>query len=346
MKIRKIMAIMAALVLSLSCMSAAVAEGDVPTLVISTWPANIDTISANVFKPFEEANNCKIVVDTGNNSERLAKLKENPDGYDIVYFSDYYVKQAISADLLLPVDASKIEGLSDLYDFCQDPNGGYGPGYTVTGFGILYDPTAFDYPITSWKQLWNEDVMGELALPDITVTSGPYVVEIAGKVAGVDPAVDENPAFELIKKLSDNGAIFYNGSGDLISKFELGEVSVAVCQDFDASTIRAAKEGLEYVIVPEEGSYLGINQVNITKSCKNPDLAYKFISWLISYDVQYKDALDRVEAPANTKVELTAEEAAGMCYGDAVKISSAPNWALYSERNDAWILRYNEEIYQ
>ena len=346
MKIRKIMAITAALVLSLSCVSAAVAEGDVPTLVISTWPANIDTISANVFKPFEEANNCKIVVDTGNNSERLAKLKENPDGYDIVYFSDYYVKQAISADLLLPVDASKIEGLSDLYDFCQDPNGGYGPGYTVTGFGILYDPTAFDYPITSWKQLWNEDVMGELALPDITVTSGPYVVEIAGKVAGVDPAVDENPAFELIKKLSDNGAIFYNGSGDLISKFELGEVSVAVCQDFDASTIRAAKEGLEYVIVPEEGSYLGINQVNITKSCKNPDLAYKFISWLISYDVQYKDALDRVEAPANTKVELTAEEAAGMCYGDAVKISSAPNWALYSERNDAWILRYNEEIYQ
>ena len=346
MKIRKIMAIMAALVLSLSCMSAAVAEGDVPTLVISTWPANIDTISANVFKPFEEANNCKIVVDTGNNSERLAKLKENPDGYDIVYFSDYYVKQAIAAELLQPVDASKIEGLSDLYDFCQDPNGGYGPGYTVTGFGILYDPTAFDYPITSWKQLWNEDVMGELALPDITVTSGPYVVEIAGKVAGVDPAVDENPAFELIKKLSDNGAIFYNGSGDLISKFELGEVSVAVCQDFDASTIRAAKEGLEYVIVPEEGSYLGINQVNITKSCKNPDLAYKFISWLISYDVQYKDALDRVEAPANTKVELTAEEAAGMCYGDAVKISSAPNWALYSERNDAWILRYNEEIYQ
>mgnify|MGYP004532431225 CR=1 FL=1 len=346
MKIRKIMAITAALVLSLSCMSAAVAEGDVPTLVISTWPANIDTISANVFKPFEEANNCKIVVDTGNNSERLAKLKENPDGYDIVYFSDYYVKQAIAADLLLPVDASKIEGLSDLYDFCQDPNGGYGPGYTVTGFGILYDPTAFDYPITSWKQLWNEDVMGELALPDITVTSGPYVVEIAGKVAGVDPATDENPAFELIKKLSDNGAIFYNGSGDLISKFDLGDVSVAMCQDFDASTIRAAKEGLEYVIVPEEGSYLGINQVNITKSCKNPDLAYKFISWLISYDVQYKDALDRVEAPANTKVELTAEEAAGMCYGDAVKISSAPNWALYSERNDAWILRYNEEIYQ
>lgn len=346
MMLRKLTAILAALVLALGCVSLASAEGDVPTLVISTWPANIDTITANVFTPFEEAHNCKIVVDTGNNSERLAKLKENPDGYDIVYFSDYYVKQAIAADLLLPADMTKIAGIDELYTFCQDPNSGYGPGYTVTGFGILYDPTVFDYPITSWKQLWNEDVMSELALPDITVTSGPYVVEIAGKVAGVDPAENEDPAFELIKQLSDNGAIFYTSSGDLVSKFELGEVAVAVCQDFDASTIRAAKEGLEYVIVPDEGSYLGINQVNITKSCQNVDLAYEFISWLISYDVQYKDALDRVEAPANMKVELTAEESDGMCYGDAVKISDAPNWDLYSERNDAWILRYNEEIYQ
>ena len=346
MKLRKLTAILAAMILVLSCVSVAAAEEEVPTLVISTWPANIDTITANVFKPFEEANNCKIVVDTGNNSERLAKLKENPDGYDVVYFSDYYVKQAIAADLLLPVDSSKIEGLSDLYEFCQNPNNGYGPGYTVTGFGILYDPTAFDDPITSWKQLWNDDVMSELAVPDITVTSGPYMVEIAGKVAGVSPEENEDPAFELIKKLADNGSIFYSSTGDLVSKFELGEVSVAVCQDFDASTIRAAKEGLEYVIVPEEGSYLGINQVNITKSCKNPELAYKFISWLISYDVQYEDALARVEAPANTKVELTEEQADGMCYGDAVTISSAPNWALYSERTDAWILRYNEEIYQ
>lgn len=88
----------------------------------------------------------------GNNSQRLAKLMENPEGYDIVYFSDYYVKEAIAADLFLPIEADKIEGLTDLYDFCQDPNNGYGPGYTVTGFGILYDPAMVDEPITSWKR--------------------------------------------------------------------------------------------------------------------------------------------------------------------------------------------------
>ena len=183
-------------------------------------------------------------------------------------------------------------------------------------------------------------------VPDITVTSGPYMIEVAGKVAGVDPAEDDDPAFAKIKELSENGAIFYSGSADLIAKFEQGEVSVAVCQDFNASTIRGAVEGLEYVIVPDEGTFLGINSVNIVKGSKNVDLAYKFISWLISYDVQYKDALDKVEAPANTKVVLTPEQAEGICYGETVALSGAPNWALYSERNAAWIERYNEEIYQ
>ena len=75
MKLRKLTAILAAMILVLSCVSVAAAE-EVPTLVISTWPANIDTITENVFKPFEEANNCKIVVETGNNSQRLAKLME------------------------------------------------------------------------------------------------------------------------------------------------------------------------------------------------------------------------------------------------------------------------------
>ena len=75
MKFNKIIAMLAALVMLMACMPAAMAE-DVPTLVISTWPANIDVITKNVFEPFEAANNCKIVVETGNNSQRLAKLME------------------------------------------------------------------------------------------------------------------------------------------------------------------------------------------------------------------------------------------------------------------------------
>ena len=343
---KKLTALLMTLALVLS-LSAAMAQEEKPTLTISTWAANIDTITANVFTPFEEANNCKIVLDLGNNAARLGKVQENPENYDIVYFSDLYVQKCIAADLFLPIDQSRIEGLEDLYPFCQDPSNGYGPGYTVTGFGILYDPELFDEPLTSWAQLWsNKDVAPVLGLPDITMTSGPYMVEVAGKVAGVDVAENEDPAFEKIKELVETGAIFYTSSADLAAKFQQGEISVAVCQDFNASTIRADNPNLAYVIVPDEGSYLGINSVNIMKTSKNIDLAYKFISWLISYDVQYKDALDKVEAPANMKVELTAEQSDGMCYGEAVLISSAPNWTLYNERNAAWIERFNEEIYQ
>ena len=75
---KKIIALVCALMLVLSAASFALAD-DVPTLTISTWAANLDTITANVFTPFEEANNCKIIVDAGNNAARLGKLQENPD---------------------------------------------------------------------------------------------------------------------------------------------------------------------------------------------------------------------------------------------------------------------------
>ena len=70
---KKLTAVLLALVLALS-LTAALAQEEVPTLTISTWSANIDTITANVFAPFEEANNCKIVLDLGNNAPRLAKV--------------------------------------------------------------------------------------------------------------------------------------------------------------------------------------------------------------------------------------------------------------------------------
>ena len=110
---KKFAALLLSLVLVLS-MAAALAQDEVPTLTISTWSANIDTITANVFAPFEEANNCKIVLDLGNNAPRLAKVTENPENYDIVYFSDLYVQKCIEADVFLPIDQSRDPAAAEL----------------------------------------------------------------------------------------------------------------------------------------------------------------------------------------------------------------------------------------
>ena len=340
---KKIVALLIALCLVLTAFGAVAEEK--AKLVISAWPTNIDLIGENVHKPFEEANNCEIVVEVGNNGDRMTKLKENPSAYDIIYFSDKYVKDAVALDLLEAFDVSKLTNYGDLYEIAQQPNPGYGPGYTFTGFGIAYDPTVITTPITKWADLWREDVVSELTVPAITVTSGPYFVQVAGKVSGTDVAEDDAPAFAKIKELAAGGAHFYEKSGDIAAKFQLGEVAVAVVQDFEFSTILAACPNAVYLMIPEEGTYLGINQINIVKGSKNADLAYKFIDWALSQEVQLAQAIDKVEAPANRNVDLTPEQAEGLCYGAPVVESEAPNWDLIREKNAEWVDRYNTEIY-
>lgn len=340
---KKVIVTLLVLMLLIGCASALAQEKQ--KLVISAGPTNIDLIEKNVHKPFEEANNCEIVVEVGNNADRLTKLRENPSAYDIVYFSDKYVKDAAAEGLLEAFDNTKLANLGELYDIAQNPNPGYGPGYTFTGFGIAYDPTVITTPITKWADLWREDVTSQLVVPAITVTSGPYFVQVAGKVAGTDVAVDDGPAFAKLKELAQGGAYFYEKSGDIASKFSLGEVAVAVLQDFEYSTVKQACPDVEYVMIPEEGTFLGINQINIAKGSKNQELAYKYIDWAISRQAQLAQALDKVEAPANKLVELTDEQAVGLCYGEPVTESQAPNWDLIRAKNAEWVDRYNNEIY-
>ena len=55
------------------------AASDEPTeLIVSTWGFNQDLIDENLTTPFEEMYNVEIVYETGNNSERLAKLSAWP----------------------------------------------------------------------------------------------------------------------------------------------------------------------------------------------------------------------------------------------------------------------------
>ena len=50
-----------------------IAQDAPETLVVSIWGFNLDIIEENVFQPFEEKYNVDVILDTGNNSDRLAR---------------------------------------------------------------------------------------------------------------------------------------------------------------------------------------------------------------------------------------------------------------------------------
>ena len=289
-------------------------------LIISTWGLNEDVLKKEIFEPFAEEHGVEVVLEVGNNSDRLTKMKNNPNSnIDITYLAESFSEQGIEAGIFEKLDYSKIPNAQKINEKAKyTVENGYGPAYTLNSIGIVVDPTS-NIEINSWEDLWKPELKGKIAIPDITTTNGAAVVDIAATKAGVDITEDNGEAaFKELEKLKPNVVKTYSKSSDLANMFSSGEIVAAIASDFAFETIQKAKPEVINVI-PESGTYLNFNTININANSKNKDLAYEFINYVLSDEVQERAAKALNDAPINTDVKLNEEDAKNLAYGDIVK---------------------------
>lgn len=313
------------------------------TLTISTFSFNAELLQKNIYDPFMEQTGAKLVVETGKNAERVTKIEESPENYDVVVISDSFAAQLGNDGVLGNIDRSKIANLDSIYDVAKAPMGEeYGPAYTFNRLGIVYDPSMTDVEIKSFADLWNPELKDCIAVPDITTTSGVLFYYATAAAFGLTPGQDDDAIFAKLEELKPNVVKTWTSANDTITMLNQGEASVAALLDYSYTTAKQANP--DYVWVsPSEGNFACFNMLNITKDCKNKDLAEAFINFYLSKDVQQADALDGVDAPVNTEVELTEEQAANFTYGQEMVDSLVlPDWSLITEKKADWINRWNE----
>jgi putative spermidine/putrescine transport system substrate-binding protein len=283
------------------------------------------------------------VFETGNNADRLNKLKlRDGKGVDVIYLSDSFSQLGVAQGLFQEVDASKIPNLSEIYELGRNPQGKYGPAYTIGRVGLVYDSAKVDPAITSWADLWRADMKSSVSLPGITTTAGPMVVLQAGKHAGVDAYEDSEKAFEAITALKPNVVKNYNTGSELVNLISTGEVRVALAQDFTLASMQAAVKTMTWATL-KEGDIATLNMVNIPKGSENVELAHQFINFVLSKEVQQKEAEQGVDAPINSKVELSPEQAKMWTYGaDQVSKLGRIDYAKLNDAKTDWIDQWNE----
>jgi putative spermidine/putrescine transport system substrate-binding protein len=331
------LAIGAVLAASISTMAEA------KTLTISWWGYNGDKLSANIVEPFKKICGCDIVFETGNNADRLNKLKlRGGKGVDVIYLTDSYSQIGIAEGLFQKMDAAKLTNLADLYDLAKDPQGGYGPAYTIGRVGIVYDAAKVNPAISSWNDLWREDLKSAITLPGITTTAGPMVVLQAAKHAGVDAFSDTDKAFAAIEALKPNVAKNYNTGSELVNLISTGEAKVAIAQDFTLVSMKAAVPTMTWATL-SDGDIATLNTVNIPSGSENVELAHQFINFILSKDVQQLEAEQGVDAPVSTKVSLTPEQAKIWTYGaDMIAKLNRLDYVKLNEAKTDWIDGWNE----
>jgi len=340
---KKIISLIVALVLVMS-LACAVAEKpyEGQTLVVSNFAFNGELLQKNIYDPFMEMTGCEIVVDAAGNAQRVTKITESPEDYDVVVIGDMFVKQLMDAGCIDTVDSAKLTNLEGIYESARAPMGAeYGPAYTFNRLGIVYDSAYCDVEIKSFADLWNPELEDSIAIPDMTATTGPMFYFATAETFGLVPGKDDEAIFAKLAELKPNVVNTYTSANNTITMLNQGEISVAVLLDYSYTTAKNANP--DYVWVdPAEGSFASYNMINLIAGSDVKDLATEFINYYISYDVQLAEALDGVDSPVRTDVELTAEQSGNFTYGaEMVSGLKFVDWNVITENQAKWIEMWN-----
>ncbi|WP_330393500.1 ABC transporter substrate-binding protein [Enterocloster citroniae] len=320
-------------------------EGGRQKLVLSTYGLSEDISAEEVYAPFEQEFNCEIVTETGGTNDRYTKLAaDSQSSIDVIELSQAMTAKGIEEGLFEDIDLSKIENAKDMITAAKTmAEAGQGVAYTINSIGIMYDPNAVDFEIKSFDDLWDERLQGMVSIPEITTTFGPAMVYMASDHAGADIKSDQaEAAFQALEQLKPNLVKTYTKSSDLINMFTSGEVAVAVVGDFGVPTIQAANPDLVYMT--PDTTYANFNTISITKNCKNKELAYEYLNYRLSPQLQAKTGKALNEAPTNSKVEFTEEESKNMTYGENAANAKVLDYSFVNPQLNAWIDQWNRII--
>lgn len=312
-------------------------------LIISTWGLSEDDLWAEVYEPFEKANNATVVLDVGNAQERYTKLMNDPNSkVDVIELAQKNTADGVNAGAFDPVLVSEIENFDLLIPAAQEIiRSGSGAPYTLNSIGIVYNKANAGIEINHWADLWDPALKGKIAVPDITTTFGPALLVMCSDVYGVDATTDGGEtAFQALADLKPNVARTYAKSSDVGNLLKTGEIAVAIIGDFGVPVAAKADPDAIYV-VPEEGSYANFNVINIAKGTQNRELAVKYINYRLDAATETRTAEVLNEAPVNTAVVLTPEVAANKTVGEVAANAKVVDFTVINPLMASWIDRFN-----
>ncbi|RWX79434.1 extracellular solute-binding protein [Neorhizobium lilium] len=316
------------------------------TLTISVYALSQDEYKQIVYDPFQKLCGCKLVVETGNSVERLAKMEANKASpvVDMAVVSMADALAAARAGLTDKIDTAKLSNFGKLYDLAKDPNGdGMSVGYTFYATSIAYRSDKMK--IESWADLLKPEYASHIAWPNVTTNQGPPALFMLGKAVGKDTP-DLKGAITAVGEKKDEIVTFYEKSSQLVQLMKQEEIWAAPIGRFTWAPF--TKLGLPVAwATPKEGQTGGMNVMIVTKGSKNRELATQFMDFWLSTEVQTKLAEKFIDSPANRDVKVSDEIAANLTYGEetARSLKLIPS-ATALDNRAGWVKSWNEAVGQ
>ncbi|XKE46669.1 spermidine/putrescine ABC transporter substrate-binding protein [Halomonas organivorans] len=263
-------------------------------LYLFNWTEYMDPA---IIEAFEAEYDVEVVQNYFNSlPEMFAKL--NAGGvsqYDIIVPSNYYIPRLIKTGLVQELDRDKLDNLDNVMAQFQDPS--YDPGsrysapYQWGTTGIIYNAETFPEAPKSWSLLFDPEVN----------PSHPYALMGDGQVSmggacaylghgydctGMD-AWREAARLLIETKNRDTFSGFSDGTPAL-QQLARGVIHAGLSYNGDFFFYKDENPesfaNLEFMI-PDEGAEMWVDAMMIPAEAPNPDLAHKFIDFILDAEI-------------------------------------------------------------
>jgi spermidine/putrescine-binding protein len=307
----------------LSSANLAFAQAKPDSLAMMTWGGLWgDGMAKYVDAPFAAKNGVKIVQDRGSSPvERITKLKISLSNqvYDLVQLHDGVVPLAEAQGVLEDLDPNS----PNLSFLAAVPDRFKRKGWVAmiySALGIAYNPKLVKKPPTSFADLWNEDYRGQIVLPEITHSIGPYVIPIGALAAG-KAANDADAGFDMLTKMAALDPIWAKDTDTIMSALVNEEAAVGLLYKSQTYTVLQQGGKVEWVF-PKEGAISYQSGTGIAKNSKNKALAEQYVNMTIDPSIQgwvaqvfnyggtHPDMLAKLPVELQQKVQFSPEETA------------------------------------
>lgn len=246
-------------------------------------------MDSDLIEKFEKENDCDVVYETFDSNESMYTKLQSGSVYDVLVPSDYMIERLIKEDYLQPVDWSKITNKDKIVPKLLNNNFDKGSKYAVPYYwgtvGIVYNKKTVSKEDLQegWNILRNKKYSGKIYMYDSERDSFMIAMKALGYSINTTNKSELQQAYEWLVEQNKTMKPVYVGD-DVIDNMISGNKDMAVVYSGDGAYIISENSDMGFV-VPEQGSNNWIDGMVITKSCKNTELAHKFIDFFLQKDV-------------------------------------------------------------
>jgi len=268
-----------------------------------------DIYKETVVGPFMEETGIKVnYVGQPTSAQTLGQLRAQRTSpqIDVAILDMTVAKAGGDEGIFAPVTVDALPVMKDLYPRALI-DGLPGPAVTFDSIAMLYAPQKFDTPPTSWRELWNEERAGRIAIDMPPNTIGLSMTLIANHLAGGGHYLESvDKGLDLLGDMAHLVQTF-DPRPEIYTAIISGMVDLGAGYNARGQTYSLQTPDRIAAVLPEEGSVFQINTINLVSGSPRSETALEFMAYALGAKAQKSFTEKLFYAPTNATANVAPQ---------------------------------------